>query len=315
MTLYLERSRPRKAFKGLLGNANHLIITALVGLDGIERGDVREIPGELRTVWSPKDVIVSAKRSRRLILDMAPIRAIDAIDVYLRDAVRKPALIQSPGFRSSLDSAGQSIFGKMKAVEYHCPQLDRIPLAILFLMIAWRNRGAHTEADRDAPQVYLDVLRANADQLAARFSGLDAEMLLGGYDAVRPVTFKEVASLINAVHHLVAELDTHLLLALDLEQYLKDTIWTSLSDTQKPHEVIAQTRKRRAASIWGKDPTDRRNAIVGLLKQCGLSSVSPQKAAGVMVPADLICMLQMQTPKSLLDWARPADEDHSTDLS
>ncbi|GMM59921.1 hypothetical protein NUTIK01_06980 [Novosphingobium sp. IK01] len=73
-------------------------------------------------------------------------------------------------------------------------------------MIAWRNRGAHTEADRDAPKIHLDVLRGNAEQLAIRFSGLDAKMLLGGYDAVRPATFKEVASLINAAHHLVAEL-------------------------------------------------------------------------------------------------------------
>jgi hypothetical protein len=307
MTLYLERSQPRKAFKGLLGNANHLIITALVGLDGIERGVVREIPEELRTVWSPKDAIASAKRSRRLILDMALIRAIDAIDVYLCDVVRKPALIQSSEFRSSLDSAGLSIFAKLQAVERHCPNLDSIPLAIVFLMIAWRNRGAHTEADRDAPQIYLDALRANAEQLAVKFSGLDAEMLLGGYDAVRPVTFKEVASLINAVHHLVAELDAQLLASLDLDRYLKDIIWSSLSDTQKSHELIEQARKRRAVNIWGKDPTDRGKAILGLLRQRGLSTVPPQQPAGVMIRADLIAMLQMQTPKSILDWARPAE--------
>lgn len=305
MTLYLERSQPRKAFKSLLGSANHLIITALVGLDGIERGVMREVPEELRTVWSPKDAVASAKRSRRLILDMAMIRAIDAIDVYLRDAMRKPALIQSTDFRSSLDSAGLSIFTKLQAVERHCPNLDCIPLAIAFLMIAWRNRGAHTEADRDAPQVYLDALQVNAEQIAVRFSGLDAERLLGGYNAVRPVAFKEVASLINAAHHLVAELDARLLASLDLEQYVKDSIWSSLSDTQKSNELIEQARKRRAVSIWGKDPTDRRNAIVGLLRQRGLSTVPPKQPAGVTIKADLIAMLQMHTPRSILDWARP----------
>jgi hypothetical protein len=174
-------------------------------------------------------------------------------------------------------------------------------------MIAWRNRGAHTEADRDAPQIHLDALRTNSEQLAVRFSGLDAEMLVGGYDAVRPVTFKEVASLINAVHQLVAELDTRLLASLDLEQYLKDIIWSSLSDTQKSNELVEQTRKRRAVNLWGKDPTDRRRAILGLLRQSGLSTVPPQQPAGVMIHADLIAMLQMQTPKSILEWARPVD--------
>lgn len=304
MTLYLARSQPRKAFKELLGNANHLIITALVGLDGIERGVVHEVPKDLRAAWSPKDAIVSAKRSRRLILDMALIRAIDAIDVYLREAVRKPALIQSASFRSDLDAAKLSIFLKLKAVERHCPNLDPIPLAIVFLLVAWRNRGAHTEADRDAPKVHLDVLRSSGDQLATRFSGLDAEMLLGGYDAVRPVTFKEVASLINAAHHLIAELDAHLLISLDMERYIKDVIWWSLGNTKKPDELIEQARRRRAVSVWGQDPSKRIGVIEGLLKQGGFSTAAPKRSSGTTVPPQLVAILQEQTPKSILSWAR-----------
>lgn len=307
MTLYLERSRPRKAFKGLLGNANHLIITALAGLDAIERGVVREVPEDLRTVWSPKNAVSSAKRSRRLILDMSLIRAIDAIDVYLRDCVRKPALVQSNEFRKDLDSAGLSVFRKLQAVERHCPNLDTIAFALVFLMVAWRNRGAHTEADRDAPEVHLALLRSNAEEVAARFSGLDAEMLLGGYEAMRPVTFKEVASLINAAHHLVADLDTLLLRSLDIEQFLKDVIWASLSDSQKPLELIEQTRKRRAVSVWGKDPSDRGDAVLRLLGQQGFARVPAKQQTGVVIPTDLIAELQRQTPKSVLAWARPVN--------
>ncbi|MCI1411972.1 MAG: hypothetical protein LKG97_09725 [Acetobacter peroxydans] len=281
-----------------------MIITALVGLDGIERGVIDDVPKDLRTVWSPKDAVSSAKRSRRLILDMALIRAIDAIDVYLREAVRKPALIQSTSFRRDLDSAGLSIFKKMLAVEQHCPNLGRIPVAIVFLMIAWRNRGAHTEADLDAPQIYLDILRDNAKELAQRFSGLDAEMLLGGYGAVRPVTFKEVASLINAAHQLVAELDTLLLTSLDMELFLKDVIWTSLSDSQKPNERIDQTRKRRAVSIWGKDPSDRGDAVLRLLGQQGFSKIRAKQQLGAVISEDLITTLSQLTPKAVLRWAK-----------
>lgn len=252
MTLFLSQSRPRSAFKNLLGSANHLIITAMVGLDAIERGVVREVPKDLRAAWSPKDAVASAKRSRRLILDMALIRAIDAVDVYLREAVRKPALIQSAAFRSDLDSAGLSIFKKLQSVERNVSNLDRLPLAILFVMIAWRNRSAHSEADRDAPQCHLKVLEAERTQLAERFSGLDAEMLLGGYEAIRRPTFKEVASLINAAHHFIAELDFKLLSSLNAGLYLKDAVWASLGDSKRPDEEIAEARKRRALASGAK---------------------------------------------------------------
>ncbi len=307
MTLFLERSPPRKAFKSLLGNANHLIITALVGLDGVERGVVREVPPDLRTVWSPYDAVASAKRSRRLILDMALIRAIDAIDVYLRKAIRKPALIQLENFRRDLDAAGLSIFRKLETVEKHCRPVDGIPLSIVFLMVAWRNRGAHSEEDRDAPERHLARLRSSAERLAARFSGLDAEMLLSGYEAMRPVTFKEVASLINAAHHLVAELDSLLLKSLDLDRYLRDVVWTALIDSRKPDEPIAQARKRRAVSVWGKDPSDRGDAVMHLLCQWGFSKIQNKEPTGIAIPTELIATLQQKTPKSILTWAHPAD--------
>jgi hypothetical protein len=307
MTLYIGRSQPRSAFKGLLGNANHLIITALVGLDGVERGVVRDVPEDLRTVWSPKDAVRSARRSRRLILDMALIRAIDAIDVYLRDAVRKPALIQSVDVRKDLDSANLSIFGKLQAVARHHPTLDVLPLAIVFLMVAWRNRSAHTEADRDAPQVYLDELRSNAERLAATFSGLDAEMLIDGYDAMRPVTFKEVASLINAAHHLVSELDALLLSSLDTERFLKDAVWKSLGTSQRSNEQIQEARKRRAVSVWGKDPSDRGDAVLRFLSQEGFSKDPSRQRVGAIFSTDLIATLQQQTPKSVLIWANVLD--------
>ncbi len=306
MTLYISRSRSRTAFKDLLGNANHLIITTLVGLDAVERGIVTEVPEDLRAAWSPKNAEVSAKRSRRLLLDMALIRAIDAVDVYLREAVRKPALIQSSEFRRDLDSAGLSIFKKLQAVERHLPDLDKLPLAIVFLMVAWRNRSAHSEADLDSPQQHLDVLQDKAIELSDRFRGLDAEMLLGGYEAVRPTTFKEVASLINAAHHLVAELDARLLEAIDVERFLKDAIWASLGSSRRPNELIEQTRMRRAVSVWGKDPVNRPKAVLRLLNQLGLSLSAPRPPTGAVVADTILKFLHDQTPKSILAWSQPS---------
>src|SRR4051812_34804217 len=116
MPAYLAKSNARRKFKSLLGHANQLIITAMVGLDAIERGIVTQIPADLNAAWSPKDAIASAKRSRRLILDMALVRAVDALDVYVRSSNRKPYLFQSTDLRASLHGKGHSIFKKLAAV-------------------------------------------------------------------------------------------------------------------------------------------------------------------------------------------------------
>ncbi|WP_025897201.1 hypothetical protein [Sneathiella glossodoripedis] len=64
--MYLNKSFGRKRFKANLGNANHLIITSLVGLDAIERGKVEDIPSEMRMAWSPKSPKTSARRAALL---------------------------------------------------------------------------------------------------------------------------------------------------------------------------------------------------------------------------------------------------------
>jgi hypothetical protein len=304
MTLYIAQSRPRKDFKKLLGNANHLIITALVGLDAVERGIVQEVPEDLHAAWSPKDPVASARRSRRLILDMVLIRAIDAIDVYLREAIRKPTIIQSDAFRKDLDAAGLSIFQKLKAVERNCKGIDDLPLAIIFVMVAWRNRSAHSESDRDAPIKQIEILKCKSQELSERFRGIDADMLLSGYNTSRSMTFKEIASLINAAHHLISELDAILLRSLDIERHLKEVIWTSLLDSQKEAEPAERARMRRAASIWGKDPLDKAGAVIKFLKQQGFSDVALEKPEGQFVPSDLLSEIQKHTPKSVLAWSR-----------
>src|SRR5882724_2955678 len=105
MPLYLHQSSACHIFKTLIGNANHLIITALVGLDAIEQGIVTKGPEELHAALSPIDPVASAKRSRRMLLDMALVRSVDALDVYIRHSVRKPFLTQSNALRVDIDKA------------------------------------------------------------------------------------------------------------------------------------------------------------------------------------------------------------------
>jgi hypothetical protein len=305
---YLLTSRARRSFKQQLGSANHLIITALVGLDAVERGAVKEVPEELHAAWSPKDSKASARRSRRLLLDMALVRAVDAIDVYIRESIRKPRLVQSPTLRSAVDKAGQSIFKKLSAFETHYPELDSIPVALVGLMVAWRNRSAHAEADNEPLRSHRQTIESCADQIAERFRSLDSKLLLSDWDSEHPPTFKEVASFINAAHHYVSELGRAQLQAIDQELFLKDLIWKAVSFTAGKAGTIDQVRRRRLRSVWGKDPSERKRYVQNFLRQHGLA-FDVSGTTTVIFDDDLIAKLSNMSPSEVLRWITPTETD------
>ena len=181
MPLYCSTSRARRNFKKLLGNANHKIITALVGLDAIERGIVTRVPEELHTAWSPRNPIDSARRSRILILEMTLVRCVDALDMYIRESIRKPTLIQSPELQSSLDKCGRSVFEKFRAVDNHFGSLDEVLSSLIALMIVWRNRRVHSDTNINLENDDERTIRENNSSIGARFRGLDANLLLNRY--------------------------------------------------------------------------------------------------------------------------------------
>ena len=105
----------------------------------------------------------------------------------------------------------------------------------------------------------------------------------------------------------LAELNAFFLASLNIDQFLRDAIWASLSDTKKPDEAVGQARMRRAVSIWGKDPGNRVDAVLRFLSQLGFSQVPTEQRGGAVISADLIVTLQQQTPKSVLMWAQGPD--------
>lgn len=307
LSLYLRRSRGRREFKDLLGQANHLIVTCLVGLDAIERGIVTSIPPELHAAWSPKNPKVSSLRARRLLLDMALVRSIDALDVYIREGMRKPFLIQSPALRSEIDRAKLSIFKKFRALANSLPTLDPLPVALIDLMIAWRNRSAHSEGDNKASDASLQTISRQRKQLAERFRGLDSEALLAGYAEARSPTFKEIASFINATHHFVADVEDALLKVLDVEVYAQDLVWVAASAGNK---ALAPdiARRKQFQSVWGRDFGERRRYVLSFLKHHGLTDEFGSGATFTEALLDRLCAM---TPREVHEWAKSGrDDDH-----
>ncbi len=65
-----------------IGNNNHFIITAIVGLDKIDESDVGNVK---LAPWNPQDVKVSVVRSREFVIKAGLVWSITCLDVFLKD--------------------------------------------------------------------------------------------------------------------------------------------------------------------------------------------------------------------------------------
>lgn len=306
MDLYLNHSPARRAFKSLLGNANHLIITALVGLDAVERQIVTQIPVDIHAAWSPKDPVVSARRSRRLLLDMALVRAVDALDIYIRYSNRKPFLIEDMDLRNSIDTAGRSIFKKFKAITNYHDCLDPVLCALIQVMITWRNKSAHEEADIELGHSVKAILLENDQRISTEFRGLDSRLLICGFEDNRPPAFKEITSFINATHHFVSALDAVQLNTCSPERYLKEHIWEVTGRSRAPSKTTGAHGKARFQSVWGKDASERMDGVVRFLLSSGLSGDLGMAGKSSMIFDDaLLNRVGTMKPSCAYEWASP----------
>jgi hypothetical protein len=245
-----------------------------------------------------------------MLLDMALVRAVDALDIYIRYSIRKPLLSQSSTLRTEIDKANQSISGKFAALERHYVGLNEVVRALVALMISWRNRAAHSLDNTELGQAYKDIISKSADDIADRFSGLSVVPLLLGFQEARPPHFKEIASLISATHHYVAELERVQFESLDAETFLKELIWKALLQEKDENETAEQCRSRRLKSIWGRDIVGRRRYVDSFLRHHGISQIETTETKSRVEFSDaLLGCLYSRTPAAILEWITPAVND------
>ena len=306
MTLYLSVSQARRQFKGILGHANHQIITALVGLHLIEKDKVTVAPKELNTTWSPCDPVASARRSRTLILDMALVRCVDALDVYIRLSNRLPALIQSSEVRSDLADCGHSIFGKFEVIDNHIGSNDRLLSSLIAIAIVWRNRRVHTDADDVLGDRYKTSLRGSSSEARSRFRGLEIDQLLDRYDTNQSPRFKEIASLIKATQDYVNKVEDVFFDNLDKRQFLRELVWSGLSGVISSNKTRYEGRKESSERVWGKNEKNRSKAVERFLQRNGLSRSEPERNESYVVFEESIVQnLFSMSPREICAWAEP----------
>jgi hypothetical protein len=303
MPLFLNESAARRHFKDILGNANHLIITILVGLYAVEQRLISECPAELRTAWNPKDPAASANRSRVMMLQMSLVRATDALDMYFSLAHRKPALIQDTTLRQKMDACGHSVFAKFAVMRDACLSDNPVIAALVEVMIAWRNRQVHSLADNEVSPKAWEILQINSEWVKNEFRGMHVDRLFSDFGKEAPPSFKEIASFIRATQEAVRLVDSHLLTNLEPQSYLKQLIW-ELASKSRPNDEPEKARKKQIQSIWGRDASDRTQRVTSFLKNCGLSLSPTDGEVSAVFSDDLISSLSEMAPSEITDWLK-----------
>ncbi|MEI9412378.1 hypothetical protein [Mesorhizobium salmacidum] len=247
----LNRTHARWAFKDLLGQANHFLITILVGLNGIRKNKIA-LDEEFRTSWNPKDSLRSAERSRVFALDLSLVRAIDALDTYFMLSVRKPCALPSC-FVSAMDGTGRSVAKRLNVFDKHLPQLRESHKAALEVAIEWRNRRVHSLSDDRIDNAKRKTLLSDGTYFNENHSGLDVKELLSHFDSASSPTFKEAASIIKLCHEAVRIYDAKILDQLHVTRYVSDAVLMLLeqggSDLGKPITRVWDSPKREAKTL------------------------------------------------------------------
>lgn len=253
--LYINISRPRKEFKQSLGQANHFLVTALIGLDYIRNNEV-SCPESFSTTWNPKNKEASVQRTRQYILNSSLAWTIDCLDVYLAKCNREPKLIENEEIIRLFDGTHRSVNEKFQTLtEFIEKSINdvsgfNIYKSISGLAIQWRNNTMHSNASNELEQKYRKILLDSAKKIKEIFCGLDIEQSLHRFDEYQPPTFKEVTSMIRGVHNLVEMIDRCMLSQMDIYDYAHKIINRHLKDNGiHPSFILSLSAPRRASKF------------------------------------------------------------------
>jgi len=296
--LYLNETRARRNFKDLLGQANHFLITILIGLHGVETGQVTASP-DFHAAWNPKDVKISARRSRAFALDLALIRAVDALDAYMSWSLRKPSIIQQTEFRSALDKAGNEVWAKFEAFNRQTMGLDPVHEALIHLGITWRNRRVHSLASNELGSKNTQILKKSGSTVAERFRGLSVTETLSRMQNNKPPAFKEAAGIVSAVQKAVELFDAILINRLDIEVYAKNAIRNELARDHLSKISLELHLERRASAIWSGTDFERTRRVSKVLELLGFSA-SDKYGYKKELPTPSVEFIQSRSPEQIL---------------
>jgi hypothetical protein len=220
----------RREFKRHFGQANHYLVTTLVALHHLEQSSLNAAPPELRTSWNPLDKLASIQRSRHFVLQSFIGSAVDSLDMYVSLLYRWPNYIQDEALASALDGTNRSVLRKVIAVAEHY-KVHPVTTALVDALITWRNNLLHELAENQLRPESAKTLVDSQQSIAEKYRGLDVSNLATKAAKGDVLTFKETASLVNATHHFVQEVDAAVLNRLDTSALCSRIVRKAMSPT------------------------------------------------------------------------------------
>lgn len=261
----INHSVALKRFKAEIGHANQMLITIMVGLDGIIPYHV-EPRDEFHTSWNPKSKEASVERSKIFAKKATMAWLVDCLDIYLRLINQAPALIDNIELKHSIDSAdnSRSIYRRIMLMCTHYG-IHSTDFAMVDLLICWRNRLTHFQAENDITASSRNILKNSAHEIEKTHCGLNIDETLKSFDAGGFPTFKEVTSFVRASINLISEIDHDLLITTNLTNYADRIIVNYFSNR----------KDLRLNNIFSKDSKTAKKSIKQILFQNGFTPDDP----------------------------------------
>jgi len=248
----LKASRNLKLFKMDVGQSNHMLITILVGLDGIIDGKVN-VKEEFHTSWNPRSKTDSAERSKAFAKKSTLSWLVDSLDSYLSSCNTSPFLIQNIELKKKFDDVknGRSVYNKYKLMSLEKGMIGSINTAFVDLLVCWRNRLVHNGAENQLLKSSIDVFNRNIEEIFDNFNGLDIERTLISFKNSRVPTFKEVASMVRATLNYVYDVDCKLLSTLNYIEYVNEIVSNYLfqGDSNRFDAIFSKTNEVKLKKI------------------------------------------------------------------
>lgn len=251
----MNKTLARALFKENFGQANHYLITSLIGLYVLRESDISTAPTVFRTSWNPKDKASSIARSRIFVLHSLLGWAVDSLDMYASILHRRPSYLQSPAISAEMDGAGRSVYKKVIALGDHFA-VDASVMALMDVLITWRNNVFHELAENRIRRASSQALLQNGTEIEKDFRGLITVELEEKAHRGADLTFKEAASLASAAHKYVEHVDAAVLETLDVEKFCRDAIQQALDSRDKSDGFAAKyfgldaARRRSFVRVW-----------------------------------------------------------------
>lgn len=259
--MIVNHSYALKQFKKEIGQVNHYLVTILVGLNGIVPHDI-DVSPELHAVWNPKSKKASVDRSKLYAQKATLAFVVDCLDMYLRLINRTPLLVSNELLKKELDrdENSKSVYRRLNIVCKHL-NITSLEYAMTDLLICWRNRLVHFDADNDISHESRDTMLSHSSNMYCEKHHLDFKEMLRSFDSKNTPKFKEITSLVNATINLLYQIDSILVCQVGFLNY---------ADRIVVHYFKGDSVKR-LNNIFSKGPGHAEKAIRQILLQHGFS--------------------------------------------